>query len=392
MADTATATRALTRPSVGYVPEVDSLRWLAVSLVIVYHAGLLPFGWSGVWVFFVISGFAVTTSLSASAARREPSGTVLRHFYIRRCLRIWPLYYTFLAVNVVVLLELGRDGPLDLVPWLASFTYNMALALARFAPRFDWAPFGPLWTLAVEEQFYLLYPLLFLALPRGRLVFALALIVIAAPLIRWGVGDILLSWRWTSEQVALGIYTFAPAHFDAFAAGCLLALYRRDISGQVWLVRSAAALVLAAGFLYAAYYSGLQWERQGHVSAAVLRNIFSGILWGDRREVALYTIVWASGATLLLAVLAGHGAALRLCRLPGLQAMGRISFGAYIFNAPVYALFDFFFPALAPQGGGIVFAAATVRLAVSYGVTMAAAAVSFRYLEQPVSRLRMRFA
>ena len=168
-AESLTHTRDFAMPATGYVAEVDGLRWLAVSLVMAYHAGLAPFGWSGVWVFFVISGFAVTMSLSASAGRPVTAGTVLRHFYIRRCLRIWPLYYGFLAVNVVVLMVVGWRGPLALVPWLATFSYNIALALARLAPRFNWAPFGPLWTLAVEEQFYLLYPLLFLALSRRGL-------------------------------------------------------------------------------------------------------------------------------------------------------------------------------------------------------------------------------
>ena len=120
----------------------------------------------GVWIFFVISGFAITSSLQT---RDQTAGdwVSLKNFYVRRCLRIWPLYFGFILANVAVIIAIGRYHSLWSLPWLASFTFNFEMIFASNWSLIDWPPFAILWSISVEEQFYLIYPALFLfAAPR----------------------------------------------------------------------------------------------------------------------------------------------------------------------------------------------------------------------------------
>ncbi len=93
--------------------------------VIAIHCGLLPFGWMGVWLFFVVSGFAVTTSLFTVRHGARGVWDRIGNFYVRRALRIWPIYFAFLGANIIVLLALGKFGALQDVPWLLTFTENL---------------------------------------------------------------------------------------------------------------------------------------------------------------------------------------------------------------------------------------------------------------------------
>src|ERR1700712_303205 len=166
-----------------YVHGVDALRALAVLLVIAAHTSVIGLGWAGVWMFFVISGFAITTSLQMSD---QTSGNwlSLQHFYIRRCLRIWPLYFAFILANVAILIWLGRFSPLWSIPWLVSFTYNFDLIFASNWSHIDWPPFALLWSLSVEEQFYFIYPALFLYASRRTTIRVLFMVIAGAPLVR----------------------------------------------------------------------------------------------------------------------------------------------------------------------------------------------------------------
>jgi peptidoglycan/LPS O-acetylase OafA/YrhL len=377
-----------------YLPEVDALRCWAVVAVVAYHCGLAPFGWAGVWLFFVISGFAITTSLLASAKRAESRVETLRNFYIRRCLRIWPLYYLFLVVNAVVLLALSRQAPLTLLPWLATFTYNMYLPFSPTSSAIRWDSFGPLWTLAVEEQFYLLYPLLFVCLGRRALSSAMIMLLIASPIIRWAWGDFSASLGLNKEHVAFSVYCFAPAHFDAFAAGVLLALNRRSLESlpmarkQFWTELLGVA-VLVSAIAYAAVYAGMQTAQQGHFSLNALRNLFSGILYGNGREIFLYTILYGAGAALLMAVITGHPLLMRLARLPGTQALGRVSFGIYMFNIPVLSTMNALIPALAGPHVSVVWR--LVRFTIGFSVASVLATGSLFWFERRFLGLRKFF-
>ncbi len=202
------------------IPSLDGLRALSILLVIISHllgtrgfpvgpralGATGDFGYLGVRVFFVISGFLITSLLLDEQAR---TGTVsLRGFYARRAWRIFPAFYTFVAAmclaSVVGTLAL-RSG--DIV---AALTYTMNYHYDR-----SWE-LGHLWSLSIEEQFYLMWPALFvIGGPRRVVPIALAMMVIA-PCLRaaaWFVVD-------RPDDITMEAY---PCVMDSIAAGCLLA-------------------------------------------------------------------------------------------------------------------------------------------------------------------------
>ena len=141
------------------VPGLDGIRALAVLLVVFYHLNLLGLGWVGVQVFFVLSGFLITRLLLELRDGRA-LGSYLRTFFGRRVLRIFPLYYLFLVVALLLsaLAIPSQAGPVQHQwPYVATFTYNW-WGMTRFHEK-TWF-LDHLWSLAIEEQFYLLWPFL----------------------------------------------------------------------------------------------------------------------------------------------------------------------------------------------------------------------------------------
>lgn len=156
--------------SIKYRPQLDGLRFLAVSGVLVFHfanrAGVfLSSGSYGVNLFFVLSGFLITTLLLNE--REQSYGKAYGKFIARRALRIFPIYYLSILIMVIA----GTAHILERLPWLLTYTYNFIL------PAIDWGKeyFGHFWSLSVEEQFYLFYPLLVLCLRKKPGVLMLVL-------------------------------------------------------------------------------------------------------------------------------------------------------------------------------------------------------------------------
>ncbi|MBK5305088.1 MAG: acyltransferase [Frankiaceae bacterium] len=205
----ATTPRGRTRRGfLGHSPALDGLRGLALVLVLVYHftgvAGPLPGGWSGVDVFFVLSGFLITALI---LDERKVHGRVsIGRFYARRALRLLPALLAMLAVWCLLLLVFHDQhwfgavpngdksgGSVDVLPALGHvalvLTYGINWVHAIFQGH---APLGHLWSLAVEEQFYLVWPLLllfFLKLPSARRVWPVLVLAIASAALPWFLYD-----------------------------------------------------------------------------------------------------------------------------------------------------------------------------------------------------------
>src|SRR5262249_15573796 len=162
-----------------YVPQLDGLRAFAVGAVLIHHffkparIGGVDFALLGVWLFFVLSGFLITGILLRLRDQVDhsgyPSGFALRQFYIRRFLRIFPLYYSVLFMAATI--DLGDVR--DTILWHLAYISNYL-----FATRQDWGSItAHFWSLSVEEQFYILWPVLILFAPR-RLLLKLIISVI----------------------------------------------------------------------------------------------------------------------------------------------------------------------------------------------------------------------
>jgi peptidoglycan/LPS O-acetylase OafA/YrhL len=372
----------------GYVPEVDALRCIAMTAVIGIHCGLLPIGWMGVWLFFVISGFAVTTSLFSAKHHASGAWSRVGTFYARRAARIWPIYFLFIAANVVAILVLGDYGTLRQVPWLLTFTQNIEMIIATYAPGTAWDGFGHLWTLSVEQQFYLVFPfLLFLPGRRSRSVMLLAMIA-AAPLIRYLTARWAVGHGFDDIHTAFAVYAFGPAQFDAFAIGCLVAMFRQEIAQNKRIAVWAGALAAAITLAYVTTYLIVNLTIIGHFSVGIMRNVLSGIAYGQGREIWGYFVPDALAAAALIGILSGEPHLLRICRLPGLQAIGRISYGGYLYHLPVLMILGGLVPAFGARVSGPASYAAHLLLFVcAYALTVGVAWLSFRFIERPISAL-----
>jgi peptidoglycan/LPS O-acetylase OafA/YrhL len=232
----------------GRIPALDGLRALAVGLVLLSHAHVAPgfptrrfvrasdrLGSAGVDVFFVLSGFLITTLLCREYARTERIS--LRAFYARRVLRIVPAYVCFLLF--VAVLAFSARADITTPDWVAAGTYTM-----NFRPAPAWE-LGHIWSLSIEEHFYVLWPPLFALLPRRYAVGALVGVLVLEPAIRW---TILVASPTHATLTELWTFT----RLDSIAAGCLLALLSRTPPGFRMLDRAARYWPVALAALSAA--------------------------------------------------------------------------------------------------------------------------------------------
>jgi peptidoglycan/LPS O-acetylase OafA/YrhL len=192
----------------GRIGQLDGVRALAFLSVFVHHALHVPLLWFGVDLFFVLSGFLITrilVDLKGGSIR-----AAIAHFYERRARRILPpLLCTFLLVSLLFAPDWGR-----IWPWYAFCAANFGEALGRIGvPALQ-----SIWSLAVEEQFYLVWPLVVLTLGRSSLYKALAGIIVGAPILR--------AIMTVSSHGHFFVYMLTPFRMDLLAAGgCLGMLY-----------------------------------------------------------------------------------------------------------------------------------------------------------------------
>src|SRR6186997_1549382 len=185
------------RPEAGFIPALDGLRGIAIVLVMLHHftylrptsgidaliGNVLFFGWTGVDLFFVLSGFLITGILLDTRNSRRYFTT----FYARRTLRIFPLYYLILFIALVVLPKfpavdrvlIGQDELIDLPPQWPYWLYLTNFSIADRGWVHGWVDVG--WSLAIEEQFYLVWPLVIWLCPPRLVALLCAAILVAEP-------------------------------------------------------------------------------------------------------------------------------------------------------------------------------------------------------------------
>ena len=244
---------------------MEGLRGLAFLLVHAFHSMLFGpgagngriaqawrlaagQGWIGVDLFFVLSGFLITGVLFRSVGDENWIG----RFYLRRALRIVPLYLVVLLGTLFLLpLVFGwtailASGPRADIAWYLTFTHNwLNLRIQGWSQGESLV--GQLWSLGVEEQFYLVWPLAVVLLGRRGLGWFAVAIILAAPAIRFLAIDLLMVGRGFGWDT---IYTVTLCRADALAAGALAAILAR--SGRLPRARSAWALAIAGGVLFLA--------------------------------------------------------------------------------------------------------------------------------------------
>ncbi|MFZ3202127.1 MAG: acyltransferase, partial [Candidatus Acidiferrales bacterium] len=324
----ASTTQAVPLDLSARIPELDGIRGVAIAMILVAHCfdivsrpgsplayALVPLhlDWTGVDLFFVLSGFLIGGILLDA---RE-SSNYFRVFYTRRFFRIVPIYAVLLLCAAVVahLSAAGIIGKHDEIfqghlSWLyfATFLQNIGMAVHNVWGTF---PLGVTWSLAVEEQFYLTLPLAIRFLSRRALLLFLPFAVVCAPLLRTFFfhrfhGD-LFTW-----------YTLMPCRADALLLGVLGAIALREPRWRAWLLSKHVLVLTAIGILLlgAAY---LCWRAPSAYNPLMAT---AGFTW-----LALTYL------SILLYALLYRGSWLSHClRWSWLRGLGAISYGAYLFH------------------------------------------------------------
>lgn len=360
------------------VAAVDSLRCFAMTAVVAQHCGLMPFGWTGVWLFFVISGFVVTLAVIGrpEAAERTPLER-LRSFFRRRVLRIVPIYYAYVGVGLLVCLTAGHSLDLFDVLSLLGFFHNLAMGSGRGLLE-GW-PVGHLWTISVEMQFYLVYGALLMLASRRTVMILLVASLVATPLLRFGASWGFSHMHLAGEAGAYRIYSGSFLHTDSFAVGALLA-FASHYGRLQKIARPLAWTGAAAMLAYSAFYIWMNHFMAHAQGVDMLRNVVSGILWGQYREVAVYSaLAVASGGLVALAATDDRSVAW-LLRWNLFRRIGEISYGAYILHLVAINAAATLVSGVMEFSGHAVLRRLLI-FTLAYAMTVIAAELSFRYFE-----------
>ncbi len=341
--------------------ELDAIRAFAAVGVILYHSGLptagrltdLPvlMGWTSVDLFFQLSGFLITSILLSHHLDRAFLGA----FYARRALRIWPIYY----LTIVVMAILSRSGVMP--PSWPPFTTPLILHYLTFTqaipsywgdPSAYYHPIGHLWSVAVEEQFYLLWPFLILLLGR-RSVVPIALILIVAAIV-------------CRQSIGLATPHVLLMRCDGLGYGALLAILasREDFGPRRPIYAAGFATIAGVSFAILAAWT-LLVSREFFLSTSVLvalNPIFLGMLG----LVVCFSGKWSLG----------------FLRIRWICYLGKISYGLYVYHYPIYAVVDHCL------GNGV---ASPRFLLLKLGLTLAIAVISWELLEKPILAWKDRF-
>ena len=368
---------AISPPDRSRIPELDGVRAIAIWMVIFDHIffgwsvpegtfahipgailQLINHGWLGVDLFFVLSGFLITGILLDSKAKQH----YFRNFYARRFLRIMPLYF---AVVLAFVIFYGHAWPYCLLSTI--FAANLAHMFGIAVPHGA----GALWSLAVEEHFYLMWPLLVYVLDRRRLAALAVAIIVATPIAR-GIATA------HGMPVDAAVYCYSWFRFDGIALGALIAIWVRSPKAtRTNSYRLAAAcLGVSAVITIVGAFFGL--GHAGVVGTALRFN----------------QAQFPFAALVLMAFALSGSPWTRLLRNPFARLSGDLSYCLYLIHVAIGDGFEsvtsHFRVDLNSTIGGLntVLLRGAIIIALSFGLAM----LSKKYLEDPFLRLKRHFS
>ena len=356
------------------VLALDGLRGIAIVAVFLFDYGsggnqssiasvravskVLGLGWTGVTLFFVLSGFLITGILYDTRA----DAGYYQKFYARRILRIFPIYYLAAAVIFVVGISLG-------VHWRAghlSFLFFCGFPAALIWPSLIQLPqaihFTHVWSLSVEEQFYAAWPWLMRWMRKKRNILLACLVMFVAALA--------LRMAFVQWVNPVWAYTFLPCRMDALAVGAALA-----IAVRAWGARALNRWAIAIFVLSSAAF----------VLLCVIRRTV------DHNDAAV--AVWGHS---LVALSCGGLLVMSLGPLSGLfswsllRMFGRYSYGLYLYTMPLESLLEPLKPRIMARVGSFA-AGSVLYVAVCLAIDLSVAVLSYHFIEAPIMRWKSRF-
>ncbi len=367
----------------GHIIQLDGIRFIAVGLVLLAHLTdtTLPIGELGVTMFFVLSGFLITRilMLSRDKLKDQPDGfkKYIRKFLIRRTIRIFPVYY----LCILILYIIGVPSVRDHLGWLVLYGTNIYMAINE-----GWmGSVDHLWSLAVEEQVYLIFPFLIFFVPRKHLLTTLGVMGVFSVLLR--LYFYLTGKSWIVSYVSM------PACLDSFALGGLMAWLQLNkpktftaVFSQKWLVVASMAL------WYLVYY----WSVQLGLQFDPVNKYNVVKIVGDRLAASVFSFFLIGSAAV-----GYHGLMAIFLENPVSVYLGKISYGIYLYhnfvfnhyhsytvpNHPVVRFFNKVyrhFPDLQNYP--------SFQILVVIALTILVASISWHFFEKPINDLKDKYA
>jgi peptidoglycan/LPS O-acetylase OafA/YrhL len=360
-----------------YFGQLDGVRFIAVSLVLVDHwlaeRNIIPFGPLGVTMFFVLSGFLITRILIQSKFKDETTGRShwfsVKQFIIRRSLRIFPIYY----LTIFACFALNEPPVREKIVWCLLYATNFYIAFKE-----TWlGSIDHLWSLAVEEQYYLIFPYLILFLPKRYFLntfWAMILISIGLRFILYLNGN-----PWMAQ------YVLMPTNLDSFGLGGLLAylftFHKENIFQKLnknfYLIFSLVLYILV-----------IVWSKYGFVPKYNFANLVL-----ERLMASVFCFF------LIQRAVSGFGGIMRAFLTNSVVVyLGKISYGLYLYHNFIYNYYHTqpthitlrvlrkiyqFIPQLS---GNVMF-----ELLYFFGIAVVVASISWFLIEKPVNNLKKYF-
>jgi peptidoglycan/LPS O-acetylase OafA/YrhL len=350
-----------------YIRSLDGLRAYAALSVLAFHAAsiwLFSLGWVGVHVFFILSGFLITWIL----LNTKEATNFYSSFYLRRTLRIFPIYY-FVLLLVLVIAVYCNNAIADF--WYFFFyLQNFKLAANEFTVNFP--SYYHTWSLAIEEQFYLFFPFVVRNLGRQSLKYFLITMIFCSMAVRFT-----LVYFYSGSAL---VWANTISNIDFLLSGALLAYFYRVTESQ--RIRQSLVFIL----------SGTVILYLGFAFLTSFANAFTGISL-TQANGQFFLMVLIPAILLLIHALLNHNS--RFFRLAFennvIVYLGKISYGLYLFHFPVFYLVE----SLLPRNQ-FVFRTELQRtltiMPLKFALTIALASLSWRYFEKRILEQKRRFA
>lgn len=340
-----------------YIRSLDGFRGWSIFMVMLLHFGLFDAGWIGVEFFFALSGFLITGIIVKTKDRSFSN--YLGRFWWRRSLRIFPIYFTLIGFFILCWLLTGHPSETEQDwPYLLTYSINFRgiFEEGRSTGFFDY-----IWSLAIEEQFYLVWPLAVFLSPRKWLKWITGVLFVLGPMIRWLTVAYWESENGTMLRTGSLVYLMPWTQFDAFMIGGWVAVTNFEFSRKQlnWILGAALALFVVAG--------GINW--------ALLRDTAAGnqfldlgypiANWRNGQYIWSYSLIHlVSGACLLQMVQAKEGRISRFFSGKFWVSTGRISYGIYLIHLPIAWTWNHVFPI--PESPWLRFCMFPLFFAISY--------------------------
>lgn len=355
------------------IPALDGVRGLAALMVLFCHFWfwdvwkdrwwyeLAHSGWLGVDLFFVLSGFLITGILIDSKGQ----GNYFGRFYRRRVLRIFPLYYFSVLLSLFAILVIDRQPEriytgYDSLGWYLTFLPNVAAALKGGWPwQTNWVGLAHLWSLAVEEQFYLVWPLVVLLLPKRGLAMLCGILIFAGYYFRVWTDDIFQK-QWSEAS-----YVLPYCRMDGLAAGSLLAAAMR----LGWLT-----------------FRGWQHEVVRDLAFISGMTMLYILMAGNSHWRGTMVALMFMGFVFLALSPASH--VHRWCQAGWLRHIGKYSYALYVFHQMFIVLYWKIFREPLEALGWSLPAVQSVYHVLAFAATYGLARLSWRFIEKPFLEMK----